>query len=366
VPSHLRRRFAGVLLLLAAAMLASCGGSGGKEDAQDLLDKAFKADINSADVKLDATIQVKGAPALERPVRVQASGPFRSNEGKLPSVDMDIQIGTSGGGQTVQTGFLSTGDRAFVKFQDVYYEQPPAEVRKANASIRKNQGKGQSLGSLGLDPRKWIGNAKEEGNEKVAGTDVRHVSGTLDMSAFLNDLNEFVRRSSGAIGGATGQTAPKPLGADDIAKVEQVVQNPSFDVYVAEEDDTIRRVAGRIEFAVPEEARSQSGGLESGSFEFSLELSDVNGDQEIRAPEKARPLSDLTGSLGGSGLQNGLGGGSGGGGTQPQAPQPQTPPPTSTGGTDTESFKKYSECLEKAKPEDTAALQRCSELLQTP
>ena len=357
--SHpLRRCLAGVLLLPAAFVLASCGGSGGKESAQDLLDKAFKADVKSADLKIDATIQVKGSPALERPVRIQASGPFRGNGGKLPSVDIELQIGTSGGGQTVQTGFLSTGDRAFVKFQDVSYEQPAAEVRKANESIRRNDGKGQSLGSLGLKPREWIGNAKEEGTEKVAGTDTRHVSGTLDISAFLNDLNEFVRRSGGAIGGATGQAAPKPLSDDNIAKAEQVVQNPSFDVYVAEEDDTIRRVAGRIEFAVPEGLSSQTGGVESGSLEFSVELRDVNGDQEIRAPEKARPLSDLTRSLGGGGLQGGTGGGS-------TPPTTTTPPPTTTGGTDTESFKKYSDCLEKAKPEDTDALQRCADLLQS-
>ena len=88
-------------------------------------------------------------------MRIQASGPFRTNEGKLPSVDLELRVGTDGGGQTVQTGFLSTGDRAFVKFEDVYYEQPAAQVRAANASIRKAGGRG-SLRSLGLDPRSWL------------------------------------------------------------------------------------------------------------------------------------------------------------------------------------------------------------------
>ena len=67
-------------------------------------------------------------------------------------------MGTEGGGQTVQTGFLSTGDRAFVKFEDVYYEQPAAQVRAANASIRRRAG-AAPLRSLGLDPRSWLSDA---------------------------------------------------------------------------------------------------------------------------------------------------------------------------------------------------------------
>ena len=112
------------LLLFAALGLASCGGSDDKENVQDVLDKAFSTSMESADLKLDASIQLKGSPGLDRPVRITATGPFRTNDGKLPSVDVELKVGTDGGGQTITTGFLSTGDRAFVKFQDVYYEQP--------------------------------------------------------------------------------------------------------------------------------------------------------------------------------------------------------------------------------------------------
>ena len=92
-------------------------------------------------------------------------------------------MGTDGGGQTVQTGFLSTGDRAFVKFEDVYYEQPAAQVRAANAAIRKAGGRGSSLRSLGLNPRSWLSEASEEGDERVAGVETSHVSGRLDVAS---------------------------------------------------------------------------------------------------------------------------------------------------------------------------------------
>jgi hypothetical protein len=344
-----------LVLLFAALALASCGGEDDKEDVQDLLDRAFSSSIKSADLKLDASIQLKGSPGLDKPVRISATGPFRTNEGKLPSVDIELKVGTDGGGQTVTTGFLSTGDRAFVKFQDVYYEQSPSQVARANRSLSENQGKRGSLRALGLDPRSWLAEAKDEGEEEIAGVNTRHVSGRLDIEAVMENLNELVRKSSAAFGGATGQPPPKPLSKADIRRVSEVVEDPTFNVYVGEDDDIIRRVAGKIEFDVPQESRESLEGIESGAIEFELEFSDVNGDQEIEAPANARPISDLTRSLGGGGMLPGLGGS-----------QPTTPTVPGSGSPEAEDFQKYAECLDKARPEDTDALQRCAELLQRP
>ena len=350
-----------LLLLFATLAFASCGGDDDTENVQELLDKAFSSSIKSADLKLDASIQVKGSPGLDKPVRISASGPFRTNEDKLPSVDIDLKIGTDGGGQTVTTGFLSTGDRAFVKFQDIYYEQPESEVAKANASIAENKDKRGSLKGLGLDPRSWLAEAKDEGDEEIAGVETRHVSGRLDVEAVMRNLNEFVRKSGPAFGGATGQTPPKPLSEEDIRKVGEVVRDPTFHVYVGKEDDIIRRVAGRIEFDVPEESRQSLGGIQSGSIEFEVEFAKVNGDQEIEPPANARPLSALTDSLGGTGLDGVVGGE--GGGSVPADPED---PDGSTTTPEAQDFQEYSDCLDKAPPEDTDALQRCAELLQRP
>jgi hypothetical protein len=334
---------------------AACGG-GSDEDVQALLDKAFDRSIKSADLKIDARLQLEGSGSLDRPLRIQATGPFRSNQGKLPSADLELRLGTDGGGQTVQTGFLSTGDRAYVKFQDVYYEQPPEQVRQANESIRENDSRQNSLRGLGLNPRSWLEEADERGEEQIAGTDTVHVSGTLDVKAFLEDLNEFVKRSGSAIGGATGQNVPAPLSQEDIDKAAEVVRNPAFDVYVGEEDDTIRRISGRMELTVPEDDRGALGGIESGAFDVAIEFEEVNGDQKIEAPASARPLSDLTNSLGTGPL----------GGTAPQQQQPGgsrgAPPPSAS--PDADAFREYGECLEQAQPSDADALQRCNELLQ--
>jgi hypothetical protein len=374
------------LVLLPVFLLAGCGGGGDGEDVGELLDTAFSNSITSADIKLDAELEVRGSKSFKDPVRIQASGPFRSNPGKLPAADLTLKIGTDGDGQVIETGFLSTGDRAFVKFQDVYYEQPAADVARPNRQLAKpaRGKKRSSLAALGLDPRGWLAEAKDEGEERVAGVQTRHISGTLEVTQVLRDLNRFVRRSSSALSGTTG--APQPLTPKEIADVAAVVRDPTFDVYIGVDDDIIRRISGRIELNVPEDQQASVGGIEGGTLQFSIEFRDVNGDQEIEAPARARPLSELTRSLGGAGaLGDALGSATGGADegtdttpdettvpttpTTPATPTPQVPNGSGTAGQgggepDAEDFKAYAECLDKAAPEDTAALQRCAELLQ--
>jgi hypothetical protein len=354
-----------VFSLLAVCVLAACGGDDSGDSVEDLLDRAFSQDIRSADLKLEAEIELNGV--LDEPIRIEAEGPFRGNRGKLPAADIELRIGTDGGGQTVTSGVLTTGDRAFVKFQDVYYEQPPARVREANEAIRRGgEGSGdRPLSELGLDPRSWLGEAEQEDDAEVAGVETRHVSGTLDVESVMRNLNRFVARSGSALGGATGQSAPPRLSETDIRKLSDAVEDPSFDVYIGKDDDVIRRVSGRVEFEIPKPSRAGLGGLDGGSIVFSVEFRDVNGDQEIEEPANARPLSDLTDSLGGGGLADGLGGG----GEQPDTPAaPEETPPGagSDGSSDPEAFRSYAECLDNARPEDTEELQRCADLLEQP
>jgi hypothetical protein len=350
-------------ILFVVVALASCGGGEDTQDSEELLDRAFSQELHSADLTLEAQIQLEGSPVLDRPLRIQAAGPFRTNDGKLPSMDLEIKIGSDGGGQTITTGYLSTGDRAFVKFQDVYYEQPASAVRRANRAIGRHQGRGDSLRGLGLNPRSWLSGAEDEGEEEVAGVETRHLSGTLDLEAMILDINRLVRRSGGAIRGATGQKPSAVMSRDDIREIEEVVTDPTFDVYIGTDDDIVRRVSGRIEFDVPEASRGDWDGIEGGDIQFSVELADVNRDQEIEPPARARPLSALTRSLGSGGLLGALMSG----GDAPSDADPNKVAPDDDDTTpQAENFRDYAECLDEARPEDTDALQRCAELLDRP
>src|SRR5204863_9911159 len=123
------------LLACAALGPAACGGGGGGGGGQNverLLDSAFRRPLRSADIAIQAELDVRGLPGVGKPLLVQATGPYRANRDRLPSFDLDLKVATDGGGQTVSTGRLSTGDRAYVKFEDSFFELPRAEVARAN------------------------------------------------------------------------------------------------------------------------------------------------------------------------------------------------------------------------------------------
>jgi hypothetical protein len=156
------------------------------------------------------------------------------------------------------------------------------------------------------------------------------------------------------------------------------VKDPTFEVYVGKQDNIIRRVSGRIEFEVPPDSGNELGGIESGKIQFSVEFRDVNGDQEIEAPRKARSLKRLTRSLGGLEALIDLAGGEDAptdegdlGTSEPEVTPPSgqndgEAPEDQTGTEPEEAFREYAECLDEARPEDTEALQNCAELLQRP
>ena len=351
------------LLVVPAMALAACGGDD-TADVRELLNKAFNEEIRSARVALDVNVELKGVQQLKDPIRLTLTGPYQSaGEGKLPKVDWDLAVKLAG--QSFTAGFVSTSDNAFVNFQGTDYEvgkQSVAQINKQLADAGK-EGDKKGLAQFGVNPRNWVVNAKDEGEEEVAGASTTHVSATLDVGRFLDDVNKLVAQA-GSIPG--GQQARQLTDAEK-KQVKDVVKNPRFDLYVGKDDNVIRRLSADLTFDVPAERRPQLNGLTGGSIRFSIEFRDVRKPQTVSPPANARPIAELTSRLGGIA---GAPPAASGQGTpaQPQAPEGsgsgsgggETPGPAANN----EAFQAYSECLQKASPNDPAEVDKCADLLR--
>jgi hypothetical protein len=237
------------------------------------------------------------------------------------------------------------------------------QLRQAAASSSSTSG-GRSLKQFGVDPITWVKGASEQGDSNVAGVATKHVAAGIDVGKLFADLNKVVSKAGGAVGSAR----PQQLTPQVIDSIKKVVHDPKLDVYVGKKDGKIRRASLSLQFNVPQSAQASARGVKGGNVTLAVEFAGVGEPQTIAAPANARPISELSKQLGGLGGALGAAGGIGGssGGSTPGGTPGGTPGTPGGGGKSPTSaqFQRYAQCLNKAKPSDTAALNRCSRLLK--
>jgi hypothetical protein len=298
IRTQLRSTFPLLLALLATMLVggvAACGDDD-DEDAQAVIDRAFSEPIDSGDVSLSADLAFEGSEQLSEPFRVQVSGPFQSNgPEQIPSFDFDVAL-QGGGAEVPPLGVISTGDNVFIEVQGTAYEVGEDVVAEQNRQLAQQPAEESGLGALGVDPREWIVDAQVEGDADVAGEPTTHVSAGVDVPALVGDLNAAAQQAS-----EVGAGPAPELTEEQQAQIEEALEDPTFDVFAGEEDGRLRRLTTTLGFQVPETAQAGLGGATGGTLTFSMELANVDGDQEIEAPDDAQPLEDLAQQLGGLG-----------------------------------------------------------------
>jgi hypothetical protein len=378
-----------VAVAAAVLGLAACGGGGGgggDEDATKVINETFssKKDVNSGklDMSVSAKLEGTGAAAqLDEPVAIKLSGPFESRgNDALPEVDLDLSV--SGGGQTFTAGALTTGKEAFISYQGTDYQVPDKQFQRYKRQIEqdarrdKDKSNNFTFAQLGINPRTWIKDPKNEGTQDVGGAKTIHVSADVDVAAFVNDLDDLLGRAASL--GVQNQQLPTELTKRQKEQIEKAIQDVRFDLWTGEDDKILRRIEVEFGFDLPKDLQRDTQGVQRGTVELALEIADVNKEQTISPPSDARPLSELQtalgvgslGSLGGSG--NGSGSGSSGSGSSGSSGSGSSGGGAaggsdlgSGGGTSGLSSKRsqdYLDCLGKAKR--PADIEKCAAILE--
>jgi hypothetical protein len=347
-----------ILLALVAALalaVGACGGGGDEAssdtDVNTLLKDTFKGnkDVKSGKLNLALKVDAKGAQGVNGPVTLSLSGPFQSQgKQKLPKFDIDFAF--EGAGQSIKAGLTSTGAKGFVNFQGTDYAVSNQVFQQFKAGYEEAQKNGkskqsQSLSSLGLDPRQWLTNPKNEGDAKVGDDDTIKITGGIDVNKLLDDVNNALRKVK-QLGAQGTQNLPNQLTAAQRKQVVDSVKNPKVEIYTGKEDKILRRMVVSLGIVDP---KGSSG---SANINFDLSISDLNEDQKISEPSGAKPFDQLLSKFGGLGL-GGLGSTGGTGSTG------------STGGTsgaNNQKLEKYSKCVTDAGNDVTKA-RACQKLL---
>ena len=353
------RSFLVLFAALLAVVVAGCGGGGGgaaaDEDASvdELLQQTFSGKKKVDSGKLDLTLKIDlqgGSSRVQGPISLRLSGPFETQgEGKLPKFDVDASF--EGAGQNLQAGLTSTGDKAFVNFQGTDYAVSDRVFQQFKAGYEQAQkqsadkGNQQSLATLGIDPRRWLTDAKNAGEAKVGDTDTIKITGGVDVNKLLDDVNTALDKARN-LGVQGSDTLPEKLTDKQKQEAADAIKDLSVEIYTGKDDTTLRRMLVTMGVDAKDDA---GGGATSGTLILDFSLLELNEDQSIEAPSGAKPFDELLGELGGLGLGGAGASGSGSSGS-------------GTGGASAEDLKKYSDCVTEA-GSDTAKAQKCADLL---
>jgi hypothetical protein len=337
-------------LVTAALVAAGCGGGDEADSGTDvdkLLEDTFSGDKKVESGRLDLSLRVEasggaGGTQLQGPVDIRLEGPFQSQgEGKLPQFSFNASL--QGAGQNLQAGVTSTGEKGFVKFQNADYAVSDEIFRQFRTGWEQAQkesggGEDQSLASLGIDPRKWLTNARNAGEAKVGDADTIKITGDVDVPKLLDDVNSALQRAR-SLGGQAGQGLPEQLTDEQKRQAAEAIKALDVEIYTGKEDTILRRIVVDLDVA----ANTAGQGGQGGKVRFDLQLLDLNEDQEVSEPDNPRPFDELVGSL--SGL---LGGQAAGG--------------AGAGGASSENLEQYSQCIEEA-GSDADKARECADLL---
>lgn len=358
----LRLRTLFLLLASTALIAAGCGGSDGEAtsdtDVNKLLEQTFTGEKKVDSGKLDFRIAIDAQGGQQSgPIDVKVGGPFQSQGAqKIPKFDMDFDF--TGAGQSVKGGVLSTGDKGFATFNGQDYAVSDQVFRQLRAgyeeaqkqSEQQNKGKQPSLASLGIDPRKWLTNPKNAGEEKVGDADTIRITGGVDVNKLLDDLNTALGKAR-SLGLQNSGQLPQSLTPEQRKQVTDAVKDLQVQIFTGKEDKILRRMV--IDVAV-EPGQTSANGPQSAKVKVDFSLLELNQDQEFKAPANAKPADELLGQLGG--LGGALGGASGGSGSGSSGSG-------SGGAANQEQLDKYTQCITDA-GSDTAKAQECAKLLQ--
>jgi hypothetical protein len=380
-----RRVLVPLAIAITTVALAACGSaSSGSGTANSLLKQTFSGahKVSSGNLNVTLTIDPSGSSTLSTPITLSFGGPFQSlGTGKLPQSNFNVSVSALGRNGSI--GILSTGTSGYITLQGTSYRLPPATFKRLEASFSQlasspgaSSGSG-ALSKLGIQPLHWLSNPTVVGIESVGATQTTHIRATINVPAFLNDLNTFLGKAS-SLGGAGTTRIPNGLAPGTRARIAAKIQAPSFDVWTGNSDKTLRRLAIGLAVPVSGQVSTLLGGLRSAQIGLIMQYADLNQPQTITAPSTVRPYAEFTakvrafvqalsGTLGASGLLGGVGTSSSSGSGTTTSAGSETTGSTSAGSGTTGSasagnLQRYSKCIQKA-GSDIAKMQACAPLL---
>lgn len=311
-----RLRFTSVLMTIVALValattFAACGDGdsegGSAGDPQTVIDSATLEGVESGVLDLSLAVNAEGREGGD--IDVSLSGPFQAamSGADKPQFDLTASVDGSFNDEEVKFdgGLVLLPNSAYVNYEGTDYEVDPTTLGFVEATLEQAQRQGgggepadvtacQEAASK-LEVGNFVDGLSDDGGADVGGTRTTKVSGDLDVSGAIDALVDLAEDPAcSAQIGAAGELPSESEVEEAKSQLGEAVKTAHVDVYVGN-DDIVRQVSAQVAIDPP---KGSGEGPQSAEIEFELKLTEVNEEQEISAPDGAKPLNDLFLKLG--------------------------------------------------------------------
>jgi hypothetical protein len=296
----------GVALLVAALVIAGCGGSGtsgsaatqSKADgltAGQVLAKTGKAmdGVKSARFTASLAVGQTGSTGATSALLLRAAGTAGDVKG-APAADVAMTL--KAGLTTMALRVRATGHHAWLGYRGRWYVIPASKARSAGSGASPNLGSSAAIAGLGIDPQAWAKSSTVT-VEQRAGTKVYHVVTTADTAKIMGDLVKLLTSSAVARAVATNGSAGAELNLlkQDPAllkALQKALVSASAQEWV--DASTFRLDQGQLDARF-----SFSSGAATNGFTIHVvyQLGDFGAPVRVVAPRHALPFEQLSKGL---------------------------------------------------------------------
>jgi hypothetical protein len=298
-----RSLFVFIVLIVFAATLTACGGSGGSDDPQSVVDEATLQGVDSGKIDLAVKADVQGKKGGD--LDISLSGPFQSEEeAETPDLDLAFSVNGTVDDERIdrEGGFTLLGNKAFVGYEGTEYEVDPTTFNFVKSLAKQQGGKGKS-GEISacqeaagdFELKNFVENLKDEGSADVGGTATTNVSAGHKGTGAGQAFSELVEDP--ACSAQLKAAGPLPSTAeleDAKGTIKDSLKSAHVELYVGD-DHIVRRVTAKATIEPPPDSKA---GAKRVDLDIALTLTGVNEEQTISAPDQTKPLSDLFLELG--------------------------------------------------------------------
>ena len=312
----MRRSPVAVVALAAVALtVAACGGSGkssssspastgsssssGSGGAAGILSAIdTKASTGPQKLKLDVTVDIKGAPTnqqlalfTKQPIHLGVDGVVDS-AGKSADVNVSVTLGNSPLAAEIRAG----GGKSWIQIDGKWYDLPANALSSTTGTALPagglstgNLDAGKILAAIG-DPSKLLDNASVS-SDKVEGIDSDKVSGDVN----IDGVAAAAANISKSLGNSTA-TAPTQAQIDKTAaELKKVVNKAHVDLWVGKSDHKVHRVAFTLDAAM-DDATKKSSGIDSAVVTFDVTTVDASA-PDVSAPSSVGTPAEFQAAL---------------------------------------------------------------------